>query len=161
MHAQPTRRSYLEGWSWALSAQLVQLIVQALSIALLARVLSVTDLGLLVSLTAITSILALKILITMRIWPPTEERRSWCVNLACEFSRQGHQVMVYCPEAGAVADAEFEALAAYLHKPGFDDRVEWERQQLKKLKSIPLVGDNIFRLTRRVLRRWTGSFGLH
>jgi glycosyltransferase involved in cell wall biosynthesis len=58
-------------------------------------------------------------------------------------------------------DAEFEALVAYLRKPGFDDRVEWERQQLKKLKSIPLVGDDIFRLARRVLRRWIGSFGLH
>ncbi len=59
MHtAQLTRRSHLEGWSWALSAQLIQLIVQALSLALFARVFPVNDLGLLVSLTAITSILA-------------------------------------------------------------------------------------------------------
>jgi hypothetical protein len=57
-------------------------------------------------------------------------------------------------------DAEFEALVAYLRKPGFDDRVEWERQQLQKLKSIPLVGGNIFRLARRFLRRWTAGFGL-
>ena len=66
-------------------------------------------------------------------------------------------------EFGSVAkdeDAEFEALVAYLRKPGFDDRVEWERQQLKRLRSIPLVGDDIFRLARRFLRRWTGSFGL-
>jgi glycosyltransferase involved in cell wall biosynthesis len=66
-------------------------------------------------------------------------------------------------EFGPIAkneDAEFESLVAYLRKPGFDDRVEWERQQLKKLRSIPLVGDDIFRLARRFLRRWTGGFGL-
>jgi glycosyltransferase involved in cell wall biosynthesis len=58
------------------------------------------------------------------------------------------------------ADREFEALTAYLRKPGFDDRVEWERQQLKRLKSIPLIGPSVFRLARRILMRWTGYSGL-
>jgi len=55
---------------------------------------------------------------------------------------------------------EFDALVAYLRKPGFDDRVEWERRQLQKLKSIPVIGNGVFRLTRRFLMRWTGNFGL-
>jgi hypothetical protein len=58
------------------------------------------------------------------------------------------------------ADKEFEVLTAYLRKPGFDDRVEWERQQLKRLKSIPLIGPSVFRLARRILMRWTGYSGL-
>jgi hypothetical protein len=57
-------------------------------------------------------------------------------------------------------DVEFDALVAYLRKPGFDDRVEWERQQLQKLKSIPVIGDGVFRLARRFFMRWTGNFGL-
>lgn len=57
-------------------------------------------------------------------------------------------------------DVEFDALVAYLRKPGFDDRVEWERQQLQKLKSIPVIGDVVFRLARRFFMRWSSNFGL-
>jgi len=57
-------------------------------------------------------------------------------------------------------DTEFDAVVAYLRKPGFDDRVEWERRQLQKLKSIPVVGNGVFRLARRFFMRWTGNFGL-
>ena len=82
-----------------------------------------------------------------------ESARAW-VNLYGEvmeeFRRTNHRD----------ADEEFEALAAYLRKPGFEDRVEWERRQLHRLKSIPFVGHSVFRLARRILVRWTGNFGL-
>jgi hypothetical protein len=171
MHTeQPARRSHLKGWSWALSAQTVQLVVQALSLALLARALPVNDLGLLVSLTAITTILAPfvgigapNLLIREVGRDPQAFQQQWS-NLVFSTLLSGPFV---CLVAIAIAFAvlprsvpAWEIGCVDLRKPGFDDRVEWERQQLKKLRSIPLVGDDIFRLARRFLRRWTGGFGL-
>jgi hypothetical protein len=57
-------------------------------------------------------------------------------------------------------DDELRAIAAYLATWSYDKRVQWEREQLQKLKSIPVIGAPLLHLARTTLRRWTGRWGM-
>lgn len=57
-------------------------------------------------------------------------------------------------------DEELRALAACFKRPTYNDRVEWERQQLQKLRAIPVIGGALFHSARVILRKWTGRWGL-
>ena len=54
-------------------------------------------------------------------------------------------------------EAEFRALGDYLEKWSYGKRVEWERDQLRRLEAAPLLGRGLARMARRVFRRWTGA----
>src|SRR5882672_1332100 len=53
-------------------------------------------------------------------------------------------------------DAELRALAGYVRKWSYESRVDWEREQLRKLQKIPFLGNELFRFAKRKLRRWKG-----
>ena len=54
-------------------------------------------------------------------------------------------------------EAEFRALGDYLEKWSYGKRLEWEREQLRRLEAAPLLGRGLARLARSMLRRWTGA----
>ena len=54
-------------------------------------------------------------------------------------------------------EAEFRALGEYLEKWSYGKRVEWEREQLRRLEAAPLLGRGLAGLARRLLRGWTGA----
>lgn len=81
-----------------------------------------------------------------------ESTRSWIQlysEVLEEFSRSTHD-----------SNEEFRALAAYLEQWNYWHRLKWEREQLKKLGSLPVVGGAALGLARRVLRKWTAGWGL-
>jgi hypothetical protein len=49
---------------------------------------------------------------------------------------------------------EFSALSDYLHQWHYEARVDWEREQLQRLQTVPLVGNNLVPLGKRVLTWW-------
>ena len=49
---------------------------------------------------------------------------------------------------------EFSALSDYLHQWNYEARVDWEREQLQRLQTVPLVGNNLVPLGKRVLTWW-------
>jgi glycosyl transferase family 4 len=51
-------------------------------------------------------------------------------------------------------DAEMRALAAYFRKWNYEGRVDWEREQLRKLETTPVVGKRLLRFARRTLHWW-------
>jgi glycosyltransferase involved in cell wall biosynthesis len=55
---------------------------------------------------------------------------------------------------------EVHALADYLRQWNYWDRLEWERDQLKKLGSVPVVGGALLSAARRFLRKWTSGWGI-
>lgn len=58
-------------------------------------------------------------------------------------------------------NAEFRALGAYWNQWNYQRRVEWEREQLRKLESIPLVGKPLLLFARRWLGKWSKGWGLN
>jgi hypothetical protein len=56
---------------------------------------------------------------------------------------------------------EFRALAAYWNQWNYQRRVEWEREQLRKLESIPLIGKPLLFFARRWLGKWSKGWGLN
>lgn len=50
---------------------------------------------------------------------------------------------------------ELQALAEYLRQWNYEKRVEWEKEQLNKLRGIPVFGSDFLRLARRMLSWWT------
>lgn len=50
--------------------------------------------------------------------------------------------------------SEFSALSDYLHQWNYEARVDWEREQLQRLQTVPLVGNNLLPLGKRVLTWW-------
>jgi glycosyltransferase involved in cell wall biosynthesis len=56
---------------------------------------------------------------------------------------------------------EFRALGAYWEQWNYQHRVEWERAQLRKLESIPLIGKPLLFLARRWLGKWSKGWGLN
>lgn len=71
-----------------------------------------------------------------------------------------HEVLKEFASSRQDVAAEFRALEDYLAKWSYGKRVEWEKQQLRRLEGKPLVGRPLSRLARRFLRRWTGDYGL-
>ena len=57
-------------------------------------------------------------------------------------------------------DAEYRAIADCLSQWNYEKRIAWERQQLEKLRSVPIVGNVLHSAARRILRRWTNGWGL-
>jgi hypothetical protein len=55
---------------------------------------------------------------------------------------------------------EFRALAAYLKKWNYGVRLDWEREQLRRLEDIPIAGGHLARLVRSIMRKWTGGYGV-
>jgi Glycosyltransferase Family 4 len=55
---------------------------------------------------------------------------------------------------------EFRALATYWNKWNYLRRVEWEREQLKKLGAVPLIGGPALRVARYFLGKWTRGWGV-
>ena len=55
---------------------------------------------------------------------------------------------------------EFTALGTYLQHWNYAKRVDWEREQLENLSRTPLIGNALLAVARRVLRKWTGNYGL-
>ena len=55
-------------------------------------------------------------------------------------------------------DQELQALALYLNQWNYARRVEWELEQLKKLRSVPLVGRPLTYFARRILRKRFGVY---
>ena len=51
-------------------------------------------------------------------------------------------------------DVERRAFAAYLRKWSYESRVGWEREQLGRLRELPLLGNQIFPFARRFLHWW-------
>ena len=51
-------------------------------------------------------------------------------------------------------EAELRALAVYLRKWHYESRVDWEREQLRKLEAIPLLGRELFHFAKRALHWW-------
>jgi hypothetical protein len=58
-------------------------------------------------------------------------------------------------------DQEFIALGNYLKRWNYGRRVDWEREQLRKVGRVPIIGGALLGVTRRVLRKWTGNYGLN
>ncbi len=56
--------------------------------------------------------------------------------------------------------AEYRAIAEYMSKWNYGKRIEWERQQLAKLQSVPVVGGILHRAARHILGKWTSGWGL-
>lgn len=55
------------------------------------------------------------------------------------------------------SSSELRALATYFRKWNFESRVDWEREQLQKLQVIPFVGNELFRIAKRMFHRLTKS----
>ena len=53
--------------------------------------------------------------------------------------------------------AEMQAIESYLHLRSYESRVEWEKQQIRKLQKIPAIGNAVFSLTRKALQYWTAK----
>jgi hypothetical protein len=51
-------------------------------------------------------------------------------------------------------DAERRAFVAYLRKWSYESRVGWEREQLGRLRELPLLGNQIMHFSRRFLHWW-------
>lgn len=49
---------------------------------------------------------------------------------------------------------EFRALSHYLARWNYGKRVEWEREQFRKLQAIPVAGSALGYIARRLLRKW-------
>lgn len=63
-------------------------------------------------------------------------------------------------DSGSDCAAELRALAAYighLRNRSYERRMEWEIEQFRKVKKIPLVGSSLFSLGRWALKKWTQS----
>ena len=56
---------------------------------------------------------------------------------------------------------EFRALGVYWNQWNYQHRVEWEREQLRKLESIPLIGKPLLFFARRWLGKWSKGWGLN
>ena len=67
-------------------------------------------------------------------------------EVIAEFSRAPRDV-----------EAEFRALGDYLETWSYGKRVEWEREQLRRLEAAPLLGRGLARMARHLLQRWTGA----
>jgi len=50
-------------------------------------------------------------------------------------------------------DAELRAAAAYLARKSWESRMVWEREQLQKLKSIPLIGGGMHRIAHHFAKK--------
>jgi len=59
-----------------------------------------------------------------------------------------------CP---TIPDVELRAFASYLRQWNYDKRVEWEREQMRRIQRFPIVGDILHRLATRKLREWTSK----
>lgn len=57
-------------------------------------------------------------------------------------------------------DDELRALARHLGEWNFQKRVDWEREQLYKLKSVPVIGGRLLSVALRILNRMTNHWGL-
>lgn len=62
--------------------------------------------------------------------------------------------------AGRNHDDELRAFADYWTEWNYARRVEWEIDQLRRLRSVPLVGGALIYLARRVLQKWYGVYGI-
>jgi hypothetical protein len=51
-------------------------------------------------------------------------------------------------------DSESRALAGYLRQWHYESRVDWEVEQLNKVRSIPVMGNGLFRSAKRFLSWW-------
>ncbi len=58
------------------------------------------------------------------------------------------------------AKEESAATEAYLKQWGSQKKVEWAKSQLRKLRSIPIIGPEIHHLGRRIVREWTNNYEL-
>lgn len=56
---------------------------------------------------------------------------------------------------------ELRALAAYWNQWNYQRRVEWEREQLRKLELIPLIGKPLLFFARRWIGKWSKGWGLN
>lgn len=63
-------------------------------------------------------------------------------------------------KSGPNMNAEYRAIADYLSQWNYQERIEWERQQLRKLRSVPVVGGLLHSAARHVLRKWTSKWGI-
>ena len=50
-------------------------------------------------------------------------------------------------------DREFKIVATYLKKWSYEKRMDWEVEQLHRLKTIPIIGRSIFISTKWLVRR--------
>jgi hypothetical protein len=55
------------------------------------------------------------------------------------------------------SNEEFHTLGNYLRKWSYEKRVEWEVEQLRRLKKVPLVGSRLLDVARWILPRWIGG----
>ena len=62
--------------------------------------------------------------------------------------------------SGGNYDEEFRAFASYWTEWNYGRRVEWEMEQLRRLRSVPLVGGALTYFARRVLRKWFSVYGI-
>jgi hypothetical protein len=54
-------------------------------------------------------------------------------------------------------DEEYRILAAYIKDWSYGARMDWEQSQLKKLKSLPLLGSALYYFAKRILKKWTDA----
>jgi hypothetical protein len=48
-----------------------------------------------------------------------------------------------------------QAASNYLWMRSYEKRVGWEKEQVRRLQRIPLIGNLLFRNARATLQRWT------
>ena len=60
--------------------------------------------------------------------------------------------------SGRNLDEEFRALADYWREWNYARRVDWEMEQLRKLRSVPVIGGALMYFARRVLRNRFGVY---
>lgn len=80
----------------------------------------------------------------------TEAVRRWTALYA--------EVIEAFRRSGSNPDEELRALARYWTDWNYAKRVEWEIEQLKRLRSVPVVGRALSYVAGRALRKW---FGVH
>jgi len=61
--------------------------------------------------------------------------------------------------SGSDHEEELRALASYLTEWSYARRVEWERDQLKQLGSVPLIGRTLVYVARGLTRKWFSMYG--
>lgn len=56
--------------------------------------------------------------------------------------------------------AESVAMESYFKQWGSQKKIEWAKSQLRRLRSIPIIGPEMHHLGRRIVREWTKNYEL-